>query len=34
MSIFLEEEETGMPRGKTTVYFCQNCGYESGKLWL
>lgn len=22
-----------MPRGKTTVYFCQNCGYESGK-WL
>lgn len=22
-----------MAKGKTTVYFCQNCGYESGK-WL
>ena len=22
-----------MAKGKTTVYFCQNCGYESGK-WM
>lgn len=29
----LSEQEETMAKGKATVYFCQNCGYESSK-WM